>query len=189
MARSDIFAFSTVIASFGIFFAPSTAFAGWHVGDPIPTSVASTPDVQITSFSLPVDELQLLPCGGGSIVHQSIDDTITANNGLVIPLGCWEEVSIIQSGDFTVSGYTPTNYALTMSIGTGPIELVMDTNLEIVSGGSSEDVWIDLLAVNWYADELEPYVSSSAAVNVTSAHSRYPYLQDSLGLDSAMHMN
>jgi len=189
MARSSICALSPV-AAFAIYcYAPSVAFAGWHLGDPLSVGLSYSPNVVVSTFSLPVDEIQLLPCGGGSLVHQAIDDTITPNNGLIVPLGCWQEVTIIQSGDFTVTGLTPTSHTLTMSIGTGPIELVMDHDLEIVSGGSSEDVWIELLAPSWYADELEPYVSSQSNVTVTSSHSRYPYLQDSLGLGSAMHMN
>lgn len=174
------------VAGFGI---SSVSFAGWHIGDPLPVSISHSSQVQITTFSLPVDELQLRPCGGGNLVHQHIGETMTPTHGLVIPQGCWESVSIVQSGDLTVSGYTPTNHTLTMSISTGPIDLVMDHDLEVVTGGSTEDVWIELLAPEWYTNELQPYVSSSSNVSVDYTHARYPYLQDSLGLDSAMHMD
>lgn len=164
----------------------NSAFAGHHYPDPIPSRAAISANVPISTWSAPVYKFVLTPCGGGTPTDHVVDTTLGPTTGVVLPQGCWEAITVVFDGDLTVTGYTPTNYALSVSLEATEVDLIMNDDLQIVSGSTTDMVIFEFLAVDWYQDELSGYVSTTAPVTVDGNHARHAALLDNLETGSRM---
>ncbi len=167
-------------------FSSGSALAGKQFGDPIPFRVAHSYQTYFTTFSVHVTKLKLTPCGGGTITHHTVGYAVSPTVGVEPPLGCWEEVVVVFGSDFTLSGQTPTNYSLSVTLDVAEVSLVMMDDLNITTGASTEEVIFELHALDWYEDEVRPYVSSSAPVTITPQHGRHSAVVANMENGSAM---
>lgn len=173
------------VAAFSLV-ASNSAFAGHHYPDPVPARTAVSDDVSMSGWSAPVYELTLTPCGGGTVTHHIVNSTLGPLVGVTLPLGCWEGIKVVFDGDFTITGYTPTNYALSVTLEATEVDLIMNDDLQIVSGSTTDMVIFEFMAVDWYQDELVGYVSTTAPVTIDGNHARHAALLDNLETGSRM---
>ena len=160
--------------------APQVAQAGIHVGDPVSNSARPDGSVAIFNWSLPVYELILSPCGGGNDTHQSVQYTISPTVGLTLPLGNWCEVTIVPGDAFTLTGLTPDSYDLDITLELGDITLPVGVGLNVISGTATETAFIQLLGVDWWDNQVAPYVGTGHAVTIDSGHARHAPLCSSI---------
>lgn len=164
----------------------ASALAGIHVGDPVPVRIALSGGVTVLDFELPVDRLVLHPCGGGAVTYQDIDDVIGPSDSLDFPVGTWCAVSVELSDDFTLSGLTPTQYPLELRLAADTLELVLVEELEVTAGAATQEAEVRLMKPGWYATEIAPYVSGSAAVDIGPGHARHAALVANLEEESTL---
>lgn len=176
-------AYSSVCASVLLFSSLAvlgTANAGIHLGDPLASRARMDGGIQIDWWELPLSEAVLTPCAGGSDVHHTLNDTLSATNGLELPLGSWCYVVLVPSGDFVLSGSTPDNYDLDITLDVGNILLDPTSDLSIISGTSTETALVELLGLDWWDNQVAPYVGSGSAVSIYPGHARHSALVGSM---------
>lgn len=160
--------------------APLSARAGVHYGDPVPGHARSDSTLMIFNWTLPVYEIVLTPCGGGSVTHHVLQIDLSPTVGLTAPIGSWCGVTIVPDGDFTLTGLTPDSYDLDITLEVGDIDLNQGNALNIVSGTTTDAALIELLGVDWWDNQVAPYVGTGADVIIDSSHARHAALCGSM---------
>ena len=164
--------------------APSSASTWWD--DPLEFTAAEDTGPTVNGLSLPIFKLHLTPCGGGSVQHYTINQTVTLTNGLSFPQGSWCGIDIELSGDFTLSGLTPSGHALSITLAADTLSLSQTDDLVVNTSASTEDAVVELLAPDWYADEIAPYVTYGVPVTIGTGHARHAALVGSIEQGSAL---
>lgn len=175
LSRSSLYLTGSLFA-----FMANPASAGIHFGDPVASHARQDAGIGIDWWELPVYELVLTPCGGGQVTHHSVNTTYSPTTGMVAPLGSWCEVVIVPSGDFVLIGETPDHYDLDITLEVGDITLTPGSGLSIVSGASTETGLIELLGVDWWDNQVAPYVGTGQAVTIDANHARHDALVGSM---------
>lgn len=154
------------------------ANAGISFGSPVPARAALSSQTNILTWSVHVQKLRLFACnGGGSYTDHTVNATIDAAHGITLPAGCWEAMTVYFDSDFLLTAHNPNNYDVSLTLDVDTATMVMDGgDVDVVSSGATQTAIFEFLALDWYQDELEPYVNNNAAVTVTSNHSRHSAL-------------
>ncbi len=154
------------------------AEAGIQFGSPVPTRAALSDATSIATWSVHVQKLRLFSCnGGGSYTDHTVNATIDPTHGISLPVGCWEAMTVYFDSDFSLTGYNPNNYEVSLTLDVDTATMVMDGgDVDVVTSGANQTAIFEFLALDWYQDELEPYVNNNAAVTVTTNHGRHSAL-------------
>ncbi|HNC98372.1 MAG TPA: hypothetical protein PKW90_19730 [Myxococcota bacterium] len=177
MSSSTRFVFASLLFStLGL----GTASAGVHYGDPQSIRARVDGNITIDWWELPVSELILTPCAGGSDVHQTVNITYSPTTGVIVQQGTWCHVVLVPSGDFVLSGQTPDSYDLDITLDVGNISLNQGNQLNIVSGSSTETALFELFGQDWWDNQVAPYVGTGHDVSIDPNHARHASLVSSM---------